>query len=290
MVIILVITLLYCAFSYLAFRIFSMPPGHAAAQTPIGNYLSVSYPARGRNYLVYAYLLPGAPDTPALIVVHGIGGTRHSPDFLDYAELLRSLGYTILLIDMSDGAGDTIGDGYNALGVDERWDVLGSFDYLTAHGFASDQIGLVGLSMGGATSILAAGIEPRLKAVWDDSGYARITDILQERLAGGGLIPLLIPGGLAWDYIFTGNRLWEVAPVDMLPNFAKNAQALYIAHGDQDVVVKPHHANELYAAGRQAGADVVLWSVAGGEHIVLHKQFPTEYLRRLDSFFKTRLR
>src|SRR5260221_14600804 len=113
------------------------------------------------NYQVHAFYMPGKPDAPALINLHGWPSSRHSKVDMDRAIALRALGYNVLSIDLQDNGGDTVEDGRLSMGYKERYDVLGAFDYLLTRGFATDKIGLVGVSLGGSTSLMAAGAEPR---------------------------------------------------------------------------------------------------------------------------------
>ena len=55
-------------------------------------------------------------------------------------------------------------------------------EWLTAtHGIPSTRIGITGASMGGATVLVAAALDPRFKAVWVDSpacDVLQVTNIL----------------------------------------------------------------------------------------------------------------
>jgi uncharacterized protein len=286
---VLLIIVSYGAVSYMGFRILTSPPGRLPRLTPRIAHQEVTFPARGRSYPVYAYLFSSPASSRALIVVHGIGSSRHGEGEQEVAQAIHALGYTILLIDLSDAAGDTVGNGHVALGADERWDVLGAYDYLLTQGFAPEKVGLMGWSMGAATILLAAGIEPRIKAIWEDSGYDRVLTVLEERLQTTNVTPLILPGGLLWNALITGTRLWEIAPIDGVPGFARNRQAIYIVHGELDTVVRYSHGERLYAASKQAGVDVTFWSLPNTAHTEGFNRFRDEYLRRLDEFFRAHL-
>src|SRR5258707_7775583 len=94
-----------------AYDLVSLPPPHFTPATPTGSYETVTFPSRGQNYQVYGFLLPGTPHSPALVVVHGYKGSRYIDDQLSRAADYRSLSYTMLSIDLSDNAGDTVGNG-----------------------------------------------------------------------------------------------------------------------------------------------------------------------------------
>ncbi len=283
-------TISYMLLSYVAFDLATKPPDHAAINKPSGEYRDVSFRSRGQNYSVYAFYLPGKVDAPALISTHGLSGSRYDEFQVRRAMALRDLGYTVLSIDLSDSTGDTVGNGRIAYGYEERWDVLGAFDYLIAQGFAANRIGLVGESMGATTSLLAAAAEPRIKAVWADSGYARLDSVMGERLQTNGLPPLLDVGFVIWDVLLTGAHLWEVTPERDGALLAQHQQAVYLIHDEGDSVVAFHHGRDLFAAYQSAGVDVTFWPIPKLEHVEGFDHYQQEYLKRLDEFFKANLR
>ncbi len=263
--------------------------------TPAGEFQDVSFPSRNQNYTVYAYLLKGKAGDPALINVHGWKGSRHDSDEQSRAAALRDLGYTVLSPDLSDNGGDTVGNGRIGMGYSERWDVLGAYDYLIGQGFAPDQIGLVGVSMGAVSSLLAAAAEPRIRAVWADSPYTRTDTIAAEQAEKFGFPRLIVPGGMVWALLATGDRLWEAAPLDLGPTLAANHQAISLIQCDRDSFVVQRHGEDLQAAYAAAQVQSALWIVAcnlpapSNNHTAGFTVQPEEYLRRLDGFFRKSL-
>ncbi|MEP7286666.1 MAG: prolyl oligopeptidase family serine peptidase [Chloroflexota bacterium] len=288
-IIVLAFTIVYIYVAHVGYDVLSLPAGGLPRTTPSGEYQEVTFPSRGQDYKVYAFFMHGQSDGPAIINVHGYHGTRHADYILDRAEGLRELGYNVLSIDLSDNGGDTIGNGRISFGYSERWDVLGAYDYLLAQGYAPDRIGIVAESMGAASSLLAAAQEPRLRAVWADSAYARTDTQITESAAKTNFPTFIVPGGLIWGWLVSGDRLWEAAPIAAASTLAANKQAVYIIHCDQDHTVLYHHGLELAAAYKAAGVDVTFWGIPNHDHaegIVYHR---AEYFQRLDTFFKVHL-
>jgi uncharacterized protein len=267
----------------------TIPPLRIAKATPSIPFEDITFPARGKTYQVYAYYLAGEVGYPALIHVHGRFGSRHQKEVLERAEVWHSLGYSVLSLDLSDSGGDTVEDGRSSMGLKEQYDVLGAFDYLVARGFAADQIGIVSISLGAATSLLAAGQEPRIKAVWEDSGYSRADSAIAEQAWNQGYTPLLVPIGFVWAYLVTGDRLWEVTPINLGPTFAKHNQAVYVVHGQGDTAVEYHHGVDLYTAYKAAGVEVTFWDLPQTSHGDIYVEHTEEYIRRMDEFFKSTL-
>src|SRR5260221_14638242 len=116
------------------------------------------------------------------------------------------------------------------MGFGERWDVLGAYDYLLSKGFKPNRIGLVAESMGATTSLLAAALEPRIKAVWADSGYSRTDTILGEQAAPMGIPPIIVTGGMVAGWLLSRGGLWGGAPIDAASILAEHKQARYLFH------------------------------------------------------------
>jgi uncharacterized protein len=281
---------IYALISLQGYNVLSLLGRHHLTATPAGRYEDVSFHPRNQRYLVYAFFLPAEKTSlQALISVHGYGGDRRDEYHLKRAQYLRDLGYNVLAIDLSDNGGDTVGDGRASMGYAERWDVLGAYDYLLSKGFQADRIGLVGESLGAATSLLAGELEPHIRAIWADSAFTRADTVISEQTENSGFPRIVVPGGLVWGWLLSGDRLWEADPIDAGPAFAANKQAIYLIHCEPDRRVLFHHGVDLKAAYQAAGVDVTFWDVPDGGHtsaIINHRD---EYLQRLDAFFKKHL-
>jgi len=288
---ILAIVVIVMFISAKAYDIVSLPTQRFPPSTPTGAFEDVTFPSRGLPYQVHAFYMPGKGDAPALINVHGWRQSRHSEDTMARAIDLRALGYNVLSIDLQDNGGDTVEDGRLSMGYKERYDVLGAFDYLLSRGYAAEKIGLVGVSMGASTSLMAAGLDPRIKAIWEDSGYTRADSVLAEQAYADGIPTFLVPTGMLWGMLTTGDRIWEVAPIDYATSFAANQQAVYIVHDEHDTLVFFHNGVDMNAAFQKAGVDVTFWDVPDSDlgHAAAVSKYHDEYFQRLDGFFRNHL-
>jgi hypothetical protein len=292
--IVLVIFVVYPLVSLMAYNTLSLAATGTAKGQPAGQFEDIRFPARGASYEVYAFYLPGAAGAPALINVHGWRGSRHDEFDLKRAEGWRALGYTVLSLDLSDSRGDTRGNGRISMGDEERYDVLGGFDYLLGRGFGPEQIGLVGVSMGGATVLMAAGTEPRIRAVWSDSPFASPVQVATEQTGTFGYPTIIVPGGFILGALLTGNPMWDANASDQGASLAANKQAVQLVHCQQDGFVFYAHSQEILRQYRAAGVEVDLWTLAscskppnfGFIHATGFVDAPDEYMARLDAFFK----
>jgi dipeptidyl aminopeptidase/acylaminoacyl peptidase len=239
---------------------------------------------------VAAFLQRGKPDMPALINVHGYRSTRYSTAVLDRSDALNALGYTVVTPDLNDNGGATTGNGRISFGYSEKWDVLGAVDDLIARGFTVERIGLVGESMGAASALLAAAEDPRLRAVWADSSFARADVVLMEQAHTRGIPGFVVPGGLLVGALRSGDRVWEAAPLDVSRQLRSAGQAIYLLTCEKDDLVLPHHSRDLYQAYQRSGVDVTMWVVACRSHVGGLAAARDDYLTRLNQFFSQKLR
>src|SRR5215211_3403336 len=120
-----------------------------------------------------AWFAPAPASRAAIIVLHGHGGNRHTS--LVYASLLYP-DFSLLLPDLR-GHGESEGR-HTSVGYLERLDLIGAARYLASRGF--ERIGVLGISMGGATAILAAAESPEIHAVVADSAFAALRHAVRE--------------------------------------------------------------------------------------------------------------
>jgi uncharacterized protein len=288
-IVVLLAVVAYAGASWMGYDTLSLPSGEYARVTPEGVFEEVEFPSRGQNYQVRAFFEPRDDTMPVLIVVHGYRGTRYDKHNREKAAAFTGLGYNVLALDLSDNGGSTVDNGRISMGFSERWDVLGAFDYLLTRGFAADKIGLVGESMGAATSLLAAAQEPRIRAVWEDSGYTDALKVVSEQAQNHGFPSIIVPGGLIIGRLRTGDRINEAVPVDAAAQLAANKAVVQIIHCEKDETVEPHHGPDLYNAYKQAGVAVDFWLVPCQSHAGAFDFVRDEYTQKLDAFFRKTL-
>lgn len=121
-----------------------------------------------------SYRPPAAGKYPAVIYLHGTGGTRTRD--IDSNRSLAKLGFFVLAIDAryhgqtGSGYEDAIYKGYvsgdeHPFLYDTVWDVMRLVDYLEGRADVDSQrVGLYGRSKGGMETYLATAVEPRIKA------------------------------------------------------------------------------------------------------------------------------
>jgi dipeptidyl aminopeptidase/acylaminoacyl peptidase len=197
-------------------------------------------------------------------------------------------GFSVLVIDLRDHGDSTLEDGRFAGGTEEYLDVLGAWDWLQRdRGVPAARIGLLGISLGAATTLIAAGEEPRVAAVWEDSSYADIGVAIRAELARNGYPSFLEAGGVAMARLLSGDDLASLSPLAAVRRL--DGRPLFVTHGTADSRLSVDYARDLIAAVEADGGSVGSWIVPGAEHTEAMFLDPAGYERRLVRFFGTSL-
>jgi dipeptidyl aminopeptidase/acylaminoacyl peptidase len=266
---------------------FAVPPPDVLDTAPwaMPEPEEVRIPSREPGVTIAGWWIP-APDrgAPAIVVVHGLTACRHDHAVLLPAGMLHRNGFSVLMIDLRDHGESTRVDGRHAGGTDEFRDVLGAWDWLrTVQAMPAARIGLLGISLGAATVLIAGGEEPEVAAVWADSSYSDVRIAIRAELERGGYPAFLEWGGVAIAAYVKGDALFEVSPLDGARKLAR--RAVFLTHGDADERLNVRYAYDLAAAISAEGGQVEPWIIHGAGHTAGMILQPDEYERRLARFF-----
>jgi dipeptidyl aminopeptidase/acylaminoacyl peptidase len=189
---------------------------------------------------------------------------------------------------MRNHGDSSVPNGRFAGGTREYRDALAGYDWLVnTQGFAPGRVGLLGMSLGAATVLIATGEEPRVAAVWADSSYADLDVAIQAELVRNDRPTWLRYGGYLMARIRSGDDLLSLSPLNAMSKL--DGRPIFIVHGTADTRVAPSYAADLAAAIRADGGTVDPWMVEGSEHTQSILDQPAEYERRLDAFFEAAL-
>jgi dipeptidyl aminopeptidase/acylaminoacyl peptidase len=249
----------------------------------------VSFPSRDPAITISGWFI-GADNlaAPAVLLVHGHAGCKRHHEVLLPAGMLHRNGFAVLLIDLRDHGESTLEDGRYAGGTEEYRDVLGAWDWLqSAKEVPSKRIGLLGVSLGAATALIAAGEEPRVAATWEDSSYADIQEAISAELIRNHRPTFLAPGGILMARLLSGDDLASLSPLGAVRKMG--TRPLFITHGTVDTRISVKYAHDLEEARRAVGGTVESWIVDGADHVDAMALHPGEYERRLVDFFSRAL-
>lgn len=248
------------------------------------SYEDVTFTSREDNVRISGWFVPAStPSDKVIIVTHGGDVCKRNTSVLLPAGMLANNGFNVLLIDLRNhGASEVTSSRYTA-GVEEYKDVLGAFDYLVAAGYAPAKIGLMGVSMGAATSLDAFGADTSIGAVWADSSFTDLPTVLEDQLAMYGL-PNFMKYSVTIIANLQGYDLNGISPIRSLQNNAN--RPVMIVQGTEDEWINVRSAEPLYQA---AGENADIWIIDGTRHVEAMFVYPEEYQVKMVDFFNQAL-
>jgi dipeptidyl aminopeptidase/acylaminoacyl peptidase len=204
--------------------------------------------------------------------------------------MLAHNGFNVLMYDMRNhGESDRDNNGRTSIGNKEFQDVLGAWDWLIkTKGYAPERIGLYGVSLGGGTTLMAFGEEPRTAATFVDSPFADLPQIITSELARNNYPSFITPSAILMARLVGGVDLLAHSPKEAIYN--DQGRPLYIVHGTGDLRINVGQTRELAALAQRNGTNLTTWIPEGVGHVGAVFVYPNEYEQRLIGFFKSALK
>lgn len=242
----------------------------------------VTFPS-GSGSRIHAWFSRGQPGGGAVLLLHGVGANRMS--MLGRASFLHAAGFSVLAPDFQ-AHGESPGE-HPTFGALESLDAAAAMTFLRST-TPGERIGVIGVSMGGAATLLGPG-PLRANAFVLESVYPTIRQAVSDRLSTwfgpfGWVGRQLTSTVISVVGSQVGVRESELQPIDRIG--AINAPLLLIS-GTADPYTPLVEAESLYA---HAPARKTFWAVEGAQHEDLYEYTPNEYRRRVEGFLALWLR
>ena len=227
----------------------------------------VRFPTKNNRQL-YGWWMPAKTDpagtAPTLVLVHGWG--RNLERVMEYIQNLHPRGFNLLAFD-SRNHGSSDPDKFSSM-LKFAEDIMAAVDFVENRPQVNPgQIGVVGLSIGGAATIYAAAHDPRIKAAVTVGAFAHPVDLMWPEFAKRHIPAPLISILFKYFQWRIGATFDEIAPEN---NIARAHAKFLIIHGDQDTVVALEQAKKLEQAANPESAQ--LWVLPGKNHSDCHTQ------------------
>lgn len=203
-----------------------------------------------------ASFLPGE-NGAAVILSHGYRGSKDELE--PVATALNAAGFGVLTYDLR-GCGES--GGAPTFGAYEQLDLCAIVDYLeTRPELDGGRIGAFGFSMGAATTLLAAALDPRLRAVVADSAWADVRHWLRPRISFRHPTAPFSPHMLKLAEVRHGFDLDDLRPMEVIGRI--EPRPVLLIQGTDDEIVPPSDATLIHGA---AGPSTKLWVLQGSRH------------------------
>lgn len=247
---------------FLIYRGFQTPENpHDTIPKDLGLKIQeVKFPSvKGQD--IYAWKVEVNPEFPTLILVHGWG--RNVERMTPYLRKLCCRGFNMLAFD-ARGHGNSHKDGPMTM-LKFAEDIESAIDFvLSNEKQVNKEISLIGLSIGGAASILAARRDKRIGKVVTVGAFAHPLEVMRKQLSDR-FIPYI-----PFTWLFFKFMKWRIkidfdaiAPV----NNIKNSKADFLLiHGIDDKVVPLEQAYQL----KKAQPNLKIWAIPNRGHSNCH--------------------
>lgn len=231
------------------------------------------------------YIENAEPTNETVILIHGLFQNRSM--CLPYIGMYRNLGYNVLLIDLR-GHGES-GGSHTDWGLSEEGDMDAWMQWLKAKN-SHMKIGLHGVSLGAAMSLLYAGGEhgKDLAFVVADSSYGNIIDLGREKLLDAHADQWAIRGYEILDPFFqaamwyhTGKIVSDIEPAQAVKQIT--VPVLFL-HGSDDRLVPVKTAKSLYDNCQSLHKDIYIFGQSG--HAVGIATNKDEYIHTVTDFVR----
>lgn len=274
-----VVIIIFVVGVWLTGSILSAPARQSIGEAPRGSGAEGVQFQSQSGAIIHGWFIAGKKGAGAIILMHGVRANRVS--MLDRARFLSAAGFAVLLFDFQahgESSGDQITFGY-----------LESKDAQAAVGFMrtkapGERIGVIGVSMGGAATVLAA---PPLEvnAMILEMVYSDLDHAAGNRLSArlGGWARILTPLLTRQFGIRSGVNAETLQPIKRVREIA--VPKLFVA-GAEDRYTTVEESRQMFNV---AAEPKELWIAEGVGHIDVYMAKPEEYERRVLSFFSVHL-
>lgn len=211
------------------------------------------------------------------ILVHGYTGSRK--EMQSKAAVFHSWGYSVLTPDnrahgMSDGR-------YIGMGWLDKDDIALWIDWIRKRD-ADAEVILLGVSMGGATVMMASGSNDRnIKAIIDDCGYTSVWDIFADELHSLYHLPAF-PVLEMCRIMIRLKAGYDIKKASSITEIRKSRMPMLFIHGSEDHFVRTEMVHRCYEAKTEGYKELLI--VEGAAHAKSESLEPELYFETIRKF------
>ena len=227
------------------------------------------------GYVIHGDIFPLDPKKVVLIS-HGHGDNKYTG--IRFLQVFRDLGYSTVIYDLR-------GHGHNkpyvcTMGINESKDLMEVLEEVKKR-FPGAQIGLHGLSMGCATTVMALKYKPAVDFVIADCGYGILKSLCEDKLKSIHspkfmFFPVNWMNQLRYKY--------NAANVNPIDSRVDNEIPICFIHGTGDKLISYHQSEWMYELNKGDKKELHLIPDAAHAQAWLHD--PEEYKKIIRDFLQ----
>jgi hypothetical protein len=241
---------------------------------------ALDYRSYDKTRLVALMVMPERAPKGIVICLHGL--TERKEAMLTVAEAFADAGYIGVAPDLR-GHGLS-GGRYTSMGFHEKRDMMALLDTLAGRGCDVSRTGVVGGSLGAATALQWAGIDPRVKAVVAVAPFADLRSEMEYMYREHNVGPIkaaLLESAAQEVGRF---RIEDVSPIAAVR--AMDTPIL-LAHGKKDDIIPIGESRRLFLAARGP----VVFQEVDAKHMDIRQVLGAVFLERsvewMDTYIAT---
>lgn len=229
--------------------------------------------------LVATYVPAAQKTNKTIVVAHG--WHENAQIMSRYIEMFHNLGYNVLAPD--DRGSGRSGGKYLTFGWLDRLDYVKWIHQIIDKEGSDVEIGLFGVSMGGATVMNVSGekLPPQVKCVVEDCGFSSVYQEFKSVLTRDYHLPatpILQVGSIIAKPLIG----YDFKDASTLKQLKKNKLPIFFIHGDSDSFVPTSMVYQNYDA---TDAYKEIWVTKDSEHAKSLKNHYDEYQQKVGAFF-----
>ncbi len=228
------------------------------------------------GYVIHGDYIPAENSKGLIIFTHGYTWCREGD--LKYVEMTLPLGYDAYIYDdRGHGENKRVA---STMGYKESKDLQEIISYFRKKRGEDAIIGLLGESMGAATTLEVLKYKEKIAFVMEDSGYSSLKTELEFQLRKWPILQKLLP---LCDLFLRLAHGYSMRGVDALLAEKDYHGPLLIMHGEADTFVSPECAKKI-AAGHDGYHEIHFYP--GCDHTLAPGILNKEYTADLQAFLK----
>jgi fermentation-respiration switch protein FrsA (DUF1100 family) len=210
------------------------------------------------GYPLFGIYFPTEGSNKTVMIVHGF--TYGLYGSVKYMPMFRRRNFNILLVDLrhhgrSGGANIT-------WGVQEKHDLVAWASWVLAQHGKEGVLGTLGESLGGATVLQHATIDPRVAFTIADCPFSSLRGLLTHVLKTDYRLPPspLLELGEFWCRVLAGFTFASASPINSMD---KIQTPVLLVHGEEDALVPAEMSRELFEAKTSGVREIRVFPGAG---------------------------